>query len=158
MFSLRWFCSAHDSNERFEQGDAPKLWRFWAIEARVFLLRKRFFRTGRGPSAEAGWKSALRGDSNSQSSRGDAKTRREEDVFRMILGKQPYSSNLQPPACLTRSTIARISIASSNPRNWPSENRSEQETSSIQTSSNDHLSQRSMQRTLSSLSMRRDSE
>jgi hypothetical protein len=38
----------------------------------------------------------------------------------------------------TRSTIARISAASSNPRSWPSENRSEQETSSIQRSSNDH--------------------
>jgi hypothetical protein len=28
----------------------------------VFLIRKRFFRTGRGPRAEADWKSALRGD------------------------------------------------------------------------------------------------
>jgi len=44
----------------------------------------------------------------------------------------------------TRSTIARISAASSNPRSWPSENRSEQKTSSIQRSSNDHSSQRSI--------------
>jgi hypothetical protein len=118
-----------------------------------FCVASDFFRTGRGPSAEAGWKAALRGD--------------REVMFEVVMTIVNYPgaevnwcewwiANVQRPAwhrrraCRqseTRSTIARISIASSNPRSWPSENRSEQETSSIQRSSNDHSSQRSMQRT-----------
>ncbi len=94
----------------------------------VFLIRKQFFRTGRGPRAGADRKAALRGD--------------REVMFEVVMTVVNYPGaevnwcewwieNMQRPAWHrhrelprsdTRSTIARISIASSNPRSWPSEN------------------------------------